>query len=122
MGDKGRGEPSVHFSAYTQARERTLELRAEEVEEVEEVEALNEGRGEPSAYTRARERTFEQRARREGSVALKVADWITRPRASPGEREDGDVQYCVQVFTGDMRKAGTDSNVYITQFNQNLKR
>ena len=116
MGDKGRGKPSV---AFTQARERTLELRAEEVEEVE---ALNEGRGEPSAYTRARERTFEQKARREGSVALKVADWITRPRASPGEREDGDVQYCVQVFTGDMRKAGTDSNVYITQFNQNLKR
>ena len=74
----------------------------------------DKGRGEPSAYTRARERTFEQKARREGSVALKVADWITRPRASPGEREDGDVQYCVQVFTGDMRKAGTDSNVYIT--------
>ena len=72
------------------------------------------GRGEPSAYSQARERTFELRARHEGHIALKVADWITRPQASPGEREDGDIKYSVQVFTGEMRKAGTDSDVYIT--------
>ena len=72
------------------------------------------GRGEPSAYSQARERTFELRARHEGHIALKVADWITRPQASPGEREDGDIKYTVQVFTGEMRKAGTDSDVYIT--------
>ena len=66
-----------------------------------------------SMYTKERERTFEKRAVNTGRVGIQVADWITRPKASHGEREDGDVKYSVQVFTGSMKKAGTDSDVYI---------
>ena len=67
-----------------------------------------------SDYSAARQSTRELRARHEGHIALKVADWMTRPYAARGERNDGDVQYSVQVFTGEMLKAGTDSDVYIT--------
>ena len=69
---------------------------------------------ELSEYSSARQRTFELRARNEGHVGIQVADWITRPYASLGEREDDDIPYSVQVFTGSMKKAGTDSDVYIT--------
>ena len=69
---------------------------------------------EPSKFTSARERTFELRARHEGHVGILVADWMDRPHASRGEREDGDVKYTLQVFTGRMTNAGTDSDVYIT--------
>jgi len=65
-----------------------------------------------SEYSLARQSTLEKEAILRGKHTAKVFGYITQPVATKGEK--GDVEYKVTIFTGDIKYAGTDADIFIT--------
>ena len=67
---------------------------------------------EVSMFTTARQSSLEKEAVLRGKNTAMVLGYITQPVAKKGEK--GDIEYKVTIFTGDMKCAGTDANIFIT--------